>query len=93
MGRDEIIIGGKTENKMDEEDTNYRVSVFGVVRRLREQRWGMVHTSVTFVSLLFFMSAQEQYLYLYKYLAKMIDKLFQEQGKLLRSGFKPFRYF
>lgn len=33
------------ENK-ENELQNYTISIFGVVRRLREQRWGMVHTSV-----------------------------------------------
>lgn len=29
-----------------EEKKKYRFSIFGVVRRLREQRWGMVNTGV-----------------------------------------------
>jgi len=41
-----------------------RLSVLGVVRRLREQRWGMVNTS-------------SQYSFIYKFAADRIDKYLQ----------------
>ncbi|CAK81370.1 unnamed protein product, partial (macronuclear) [Paramecium tetraurelia] len=49
-----------------ENPDQFRISVFGVVRRLREQRWGMVHTS-------------EQYQYVYKFIDQAIKYMFQQQ--------------
>lgn len=47
MKNKKLLIKNKItlENK-ENELQNYTISIFGVVRRLREQRWGMVHTSV-----------------------------------------------
>jgi len=37
----------KKDNQSNgEELKQHKISIFGVVRRLREQRWGMVHSSV-----------------------------------------------
>jgi len=44
-----------------------RLSVFGVVRRLREQRWGMVNTS-------------SQYSFIYKFMADRIDKFLKNSA-------------
>eukprot|EP01016_Furgasonia_blochmanni_P054773 TRINITY_DN9068_c0_g1_i4.p1 TRINITY_DN9068_c0_g1~~TRINITY_DN9068_c0_g1_i4.p1 ORF type:complete len:354 (-),score=54.42 TRINITY_DN9068_c0_g1_i4:149-1150(-) len=44
-----------------------RLSVFAVVRRLREQRWGMVNTA-------------EQYAFIYELVADMIDKELKKQA-------------
>ncbi|EGR34841.1 protein-tyrosine phosphatase protein, putative [Ichthyophthirius multifiliis] len=41
---------------------NCNISIFGTVRKIREQRWGMVHHS-------------EQYAYLYKYMNLAIEKV------------------
>ncbi|KRX10524.1 hypothetical protein PPERSA_01536 [Pseudocohnilembus persalinus] len=46
-------------------DETGKLSIFSLVRRLREQRWGMVHTS-------------EQYSYLYKYSSKEIQRIIDE---------------
>ena len=50
-------------SELDENPELYRVSIFGIVRRLREQRWGMVHTS-------------EQYIYIYKFIDEAIKSMF-----------------
>jgi len=44
-----------------------KLSVFGVVRRLREQRWGMVNTS-------------DQYTFIYKFISDRIDKYMKNAG-------------
>jgi len=44
-----------------------RLSVFGVVRRLREQRWGMVNTA-------------DQYSFIYRVIADRIDKYYKNAG-------------
>jgi receptor-type tyrosine-protein phosphatase gamma len=46
---------------------NVKLSVFGVVRRLREQRWGMVNTS-------------DQYSFIYKFVADRVDKFMTTSG-------------
>ena len=38
-------IGFNPEEK-EKKLSEHQLSIFGIVRRLREQRWGMVHTSV-----------------------------------------------
>jgi receptor-type tyrosine-protein phosphatase gamma len=43
-----------------------KISVFGIVRRLREQRWGMVQT-------------KDQYQFIYNYVADLIDKYLKEK--------------
>jgi len=45
-----------------------KISIFGMVRRLREQRWGMVNT-------------KDQYQFIYKYTAELIEKYFGPQPK------------
>ncbi|CAK65110.1 unnamed protein product (macronuclear) [Paramecium tetraurelia] len=52
--------------KISENPEEFRISIFGVVRRLREQRWGMVHTS-------------EQYQYVYKFIDEAIKYMFSQQ--------------
>jgi receptor-type tyrosine-protein phosphatase gamma len=54
---------------------NVKLSVFGVVRRLREQRWGMVNTS-------------DQYAFIYKFVADRVDKFLvnPEFGQLKPKG-------
>ncbi|CAK57485.1 unnamed protein product (macronuclear) [Paramecium tetraurelia] len=54
---------GDDIQKLEENPDLYRLSIFGIVRRLREQRWGMVHTS-------------EQYSYIYKFIDEAIRYLF-----------------
>ncbi|CAK58016.1 unnamed protein product (macronuclear) [Paramecium tetraurelia] len=54
---------GEDKSKLEENSELYRISIFGIVRRLREQRWGMVHTS-------------EQYIYLYKFIDEAIRSMF-----------------
>ncbi|CAD8205399.1 unnamed protein product [Paramecium octaurelia] len=54
---------GDDHSKLEENPELYRISIFGMVRRLREQRWGMVHTS-------------EQYSYIYKFIDEAIRYLF-----------------
>ncbi|CAD8115803.1 unnamed protein product [Paramecium sonneborni] len=54
---------GDDIQKLEENPELYRISIFGIVRRLREQRWGMVHTS-------------EQYSYIYKFIDEAIRYLF-----------------
>lgn len=58
----EIMKDYADKTKHEELANKYKISIFGIVRRLREQRWGMVHTS-------------EQYIYLYKYATKLIESL------------------
>lgn len=53
----------KDPKLMEVQEDNFKISIFGVVRRLREQRWGMVHTS-------------EQYSYLYKFMDQTIKDMF-----------------
>ncbi|KAL4473957.1 hypothetical protein ABPG72_000319 [Tetrahymena utriculariae] len=57
---------GKISQKLDlltdKQKDEFRISIFGTVRRLREQRWGMVYTNV-------------QYSYLYKYMENAIKKI------------------
>eukprot|EP01016_Furgasonia_blochmanni_P044705 TRINITY_DN6230_c0_g1_i10.p1 TRINITY_DN6230_c0_g1~~TRINITY_DN6230_c0_g1_i10.p1 ORF type:complete len:152 (+),score=19.20 TRINITY_DN6230_c0_g1_i10:697-1152(+) len=43
----EKLVQGFINEDRDEKQKSYRLSVFGVVRRLREQRWGMVYTNVS----------------------------------------------
>ncbi|CAD8197833.1 unnamed protein product [Paramecium octaurelia] len=57
---------GTDNAKIFENPEQFRISIFGVVRRLREQRWGMVHTS-------------EQYQYVYKFIDQAIKYMFQQQ--------------
>ncbi|CAD8122722.1 unnamed protein product [Paramecium sonneborni] len=57
---------GNDNSKIFENPDQFRISIFGVVRRLREQRWGMVHTS-------------EQYQYVYKFIDEAIKYMFQQQ--------------
>ncbi|CAD8082931.1 unnamed protein product [Paramecium primaurelia] len=54
---------GEDKSKLEENPELYRISIFGIVRRLREQRWGMVHTS-------------EQYIYIYKFIDEAIRSMF-----------------
>jgi protein tyrosine phosphatase len=49
----------ETEQKSLE---NFEFSIFSVVRRLREQRWGMVYR-------------REQYIFIYEYMAKELEAL------------------
>ncbi|CAD8117298.1 unnamed protein product [Paramecium sonneborni] len=56
---------GEDNSKLEENPELYRVSIFGIVRRLREQRWGMVHTS-------------EQYIYIYKFIDEAIRSMFNK---------------
>jgi len=65
----EIII---RENMHDLD--NVKLSVFGVVRRLREQRWGMVNTS-------------DQYLFVYKFMADRVEAILKNSA-LKPSPFK-----
>jgi protein tyrosine phosphatase len=57
------IILRESVNNLD----NVKLSVFGVVRRLREQRWGMVNTS-------------DQYSFIYRFVADRIDKFMATSG-------------
>eukprot|EP01016_Furgasonia_blochmanni_P044713 TRINITY_DN6230_c0_g1_i7.p2 TRINITY_DN6230_c0_g1~~TRINITY_DN6230_c0_g1_i7.p2 ORF type:complete len:171 (+),score=21.23 TRINITY_DN6230_c0_g1_i7:697-1209(+) len=57
----EKLVQGFINEDRDEKQKSYRLSVFGVVRRLREQRWGMVYTN-------------EQYLFIYHMLTELVEK-------------------
>jgi receptor-type tyrosine-protein phosphatase gamma len=59
------IILREAANNLD----NVKLSVFGVVRRLREQRWGMVNTS-------------DQYCFIYKFVADRIDRFLVNSGNI-----------
>jgi len=52
-------------NELKEAKEEIKISIFGLVRRLREQRWGMVQT-------------KEQYKFLYEFTYIMIQKLFDK---------------
>ncbi|KAL4437915.1 hypothetical protein ABPG74_001086 [Tetrahymena malaccensis] len=61
------VMQGITNFHENEQLKKCTISIFGIVRRLREQRWGMVHHS-------------EQYGYLYKYMKIIIDRELQKIG-------------
>jgi len=60
----DLILKEATVRNME----SIKVSVFGTVRRLREQRWSMVQT-------------KDQYCFVYKYVADLIDKYLKEYQK------------